>query len=365
MIPCPPSSCNQHIYSAVKYKPISFQKYIICLYAKFEIINGLYVHYNCRLIEDDELYVPLKPHKACDAGQSATTIDHGWEVERSIDSTEDELEAIKSFHHYPGPANDLRVRISSEKLDSSGVEQSGYNTSRSGTPTSPTTKSKKKRHLRAKGKTNTHLRQVVTSLADRRRSDIELLKDSMQSDKTGTDAHVSKSSGVATVSLAYPDEPRPAGKHGTVSSAARKTGEVEQMIQRLQLNLAVNGKGTTEANDTHYTDMSCEPVLLTRMISKRTPNYYDYARKTKLLKNLSPSQAYTEELVTKTIKTLELAGHSVIEQKVVAKIEEPSFQQKMPQDSPKVKHHIRTPRKKVSKCYQQLYPVVVSVQCCK
>ena len=271
-----------------------------------------------RLIEDDQLYAPLTLHKERDATQSSLTptmTGSGQETEMSVDDLLDSLvlEDIKSFHHYPGPADDLRVKTTETKLDTHDVERETLPRQR--------TQPQKTRYVHTRGRTNARLKQVMTSLSEKRRSEMELLK-----------KQAAVGENVVTA----------------VSTTEKKTGEVEQMIHTLQLNLAMNGANNTEINSK---DLPCEPVLLTKTCctSKRTQNYYEYARKNKMLSNISQSPVSAEEPVAKTIKTLELNGDLVVEQKVVAKIEEPPLQQKLQQHSPRLKHCMRT---NVSKSYK-------------
>jgi len=301
----------------ISYKVVLI--YCICTIMVCFSVNVFHLHNkDCvivyRLIEDDQLYAPLKLHKERDAIQPSlkpTMTGSGQETELSVDDLLDNLvlEDIKSFHHYPGPADDLRMKTMESKLDTHDVE----------TETLPRQRiqPQKKRYVHTRGQTN----QIMTSLPEKRRSEIELLK---------KQAAVGENLVTA------------------VSTTEKKTGEVEQMIHTLQLNLAMNGENATETNSN---DLPCEPVLLTKTYctSKRTQNYYEYARKNKMLSNISQSPVYAEEPVAKTIKTLELKGDLVVEQKVVAKIEEPSLQQKPQQHSPRLKH---CTRKNVSKCYK-------------
>ena len=271
-----------------------------------------------RLIEDDQLYAPLKLHKERDATQSSlkpTMTGSGQETEMSVDDLLDSLvlEDIKSFHHYPGPADDLRVTTTESKLDTHDVERETLPRQR--------TQPQKTGNVHTRRRTNVSLKQVMTSLPEKRRSEMELLK-----------KQAAVGENVVTA----------------VSTTEKKTGEVEQMIHTLQLNLAMNGENATETNSK---DLPCEPVLLSKTYctSKRTQNYYEYARKNKMLSNISQSLVYAEEPVAKTIKTLELNGGLVVEQKIVAKIKEPALQQKLQQHSPRLKH---CTRKNVSTFYK-------------
>ena len=138
----------------------------------------------------------------------------------------------------------------------------------------------------------------------------------MLPDETKPDGPTSETESVPVVSLVFSD--KHSNKSQAALTAARKTSEVEAMIQRLQVNLTAGEKGGEggegEPETTHYTNMPCEPVLLTRIVSKRTPNYYEYARKTTPPKK-SPRHRAREKGSTPTV-TLELAGHAITEQKV-------------------------------------------------
>ena len=298
--------------------------------------------FDCRLIEDDDLYAPLNAHKASDAQSSfrcpscdTVNIDN-----HKSETVQDALEDIKSFHGYTGPADDMRLKMSRNKVQSSAVMQSSDDTARSDTPLSPSSKSRTKRHSHGRRRSSVRLRQVVTTLSQRQKKNKELLKQSMLPDETKPDGSTSETESVPVVSLTLTD--KHCNKSLAALTAARKTSEVEAMIQRLQVNLTAGdkggkwGEGGTETTDTHYTSMPCEPVLLTRIVSKRTPNYYEYARKTTPPKKTPRKHAQ----ISKPTVELELAGHAITEQKV--KVEEQKVManvtelQNVSQDSAKV-----------------------------
>ena len=312
--------------------PVIFKLWIL-----FSCLRCYEVLCDSRLIEDDDLYAPPNAHKASDAAQSSfrcpscDTVNERRDIYASTalrqlgnhksETVEDALEDIKSFHGYFGPAEDMRSTLSRNNIASSAVVQPGDDTARSEVPSSPSSKSRKKRHSHGRRRTSTRLRQMVTTLSERQKNSNEILKQLMHPAKTEPDEPTTSET-VPVVSLALSDEH--CRKSYAALSAARKTSEVEAMIQRLQVNLTAGDRGgegvegATETTDPHYTSMPCEPVLLTRIASKRTPNYYEYARKTTPPKKSPRKHAQ----VSKPAMTLALAGRAITEQKLMANVEE-------------------------------------------